>query len=138
MTANTIVYSSYSYRRSDPNRKWNAKMNASKARRNMQLLKYKLMLIIGIVLILLFTVSHAMISKAAANETTYFKYYTSIVVYPGHTLTQIAAKYMDSMHYDSTAEYVDEVKYMNHIDDADKIHAGDYLIVPYYSTEFKE
>lgn len=75
-------------------------------------------------------------SKAAADDqTVFYKYYTSIMVYPGDTLTSIASEYADS-HYESLQDYIGEVQRMNHLRD-DEIRAGEYLVVPYYSTEFR-
>lgn len=68
------------------------------------------------------------------DSVTYYKYYTSIIVYPGDTLTSIAEEYGD--HFESVQKYIDEVKFSNNLFD-DNITAGMSLIVPYYSTEFK-
>lgn len=64
-----------------------------------------------------------------------YKYFTSVMVQHGDTLSSIAADYMDE-HYDSIDSYITEVRMTNHILD-DEICAGEYLIVPYYSTEFR-
>lgn len=63
------------------------------------------------------------------------KYFTSVMVQPGDTLYSIAQKYADE-HYSSVDAYVAEVCLTNHMMDTD-IHIGDYLIIPYYSTEFR-
>ena len=74
-------------------------------------------------------------SKAKSNtDISEYKYYTTIEVTYGDTLTEIAQKYLDH-NYDSLEEYIEEVKEMNHLKD-DSIKAGQYLLVPYYSTEF--
>lgn len=64
-----------------------------------------------------------------------YKYFTSVMVQPGDTLSSIARDYMDD-HYDSVDAYITEVRLTNHILD-DDICAGEYLILPYYSTEFR-
>jgi len=78
-------------------------------------------------------------SKLITNATDlgdvqYYKYFTSVTVYPGDTLTSIAEEHLDN--YDSIETYINEVKETNHLRD-DKIIAGNVLIIPYYSTEFK-
>ena len=50
---------------------------------------------------------------------------------------EIAEKYADDIHYDSLSDYMDEVIFINHLEDGDQIKAGTYLTIPYYSTEFK-
>lgn len=69
-----------------------------------------------------------------AEENSY-KYYTSITIMPGDTLSDIADRYCDS-HYKSTQAYVEEVQIVNSMED-DTLIAGMNLIVPYYSAEFK-
>ena len=39
-------------------------------------------------------------------------------------------------HYSTTREYIDEVKRMNSLT-SDQIQSGSYLIIPYFSTEYK-
>ena len=90
-----------------------------------------LLLVIGIVVgILVFSNS-----AKAKEEKVYYKYYTSIEVMPGDTLTSIAKEHLEG--YNSVSEYIDEVKYMNSIRNANSIRAGQILHIPYYSTEIK-
>ncbi len=74
-------------------------------------------------------------SRAAETDSASFKYYTQVELSYGETLWDIADEYMDA-HYVSPAEYVEEVAFINHIDDPDQICAGTYLVVPYYSSDF--
>lgn len=64
-----------------------------------------------------------------------YKYYTSISIEQGDTLSSIAKAYI-STEYSSIDEYISEVKFINHID-GDNIIAGNHIIVPYYSEEIK-
>ena len=59
------------------------------------------------------------------------KYFTSIMVMPGDSLSSIAAAYAGG-HYDSAAAYIEEVCETNHILNEDAIEAGSYLVIPYY------
>lgn len=60
------------------------------------------------------------------------KYYTSVLVSYGDTLSAIAGEHMCSQ-YDSLDSLIGEIKFMNHLTD-DTIRAGGYLIVPYYKA----
>lgn len=70
----------------------------------------------------------------ASDEMVSFKYYTSIQIEQGDTLWSIASDYM-SPEYDSIQEYIAEVKELNQLG-PDDIHSGQYLTIPYYSSEF--
>lgn len=71
------------------------------------------------------------------NSRTSHKYYTSITVSKEDSLWSIAEKYMDKEHYESTNEYIQEVKNMNHLGN-DIITYGEHLIIPYYSDAYLE
>lgn len=75
-------------------------------------------------------------TKAQSNdEEIQYKYYKSIVVESGDTLWNLAEEYGVLEHYGSHQEYIDEVMRMNGLSD-DQITAGQYIIIPYYSSEF--
>ena len=78
------------------------------------------------------------LSKAETREsdTVYYKYYTNVEVQSGDTLWSLAEVYMDE-NYASRDEYIREVKQVNHLSKGDTIVSGEYLILPYYSTEYK-
>ena len=77
--------------------------------------------------------SKAETTDAKAAET--FKYYKSITVQPGDSLWSIASENM-SEEYSSVQSYIDEVCFINSLQDT-CIHAGKNLTIPYYSAEFK-
>lgn len=80
--------------------------------------------------------THTLVSSAQSADTVQsYKYYTSIAVSYGDTLTSIAEQYADE-HY-TTQEYISEVCQINHIADDAVIDAGSYLVIPYYSSEWK-
>ncbi len=97
------------------------------------------MIIAGIILCLLMIFGvpgTVFLSRASAEEPAVsYKYYTSILVYPGDTLNSIAGTYADS-HYKSLDAYIEEVRMTNHLPD-DDIRAGEYLVVPYYSSDYR-
>lgn len=92
---------------------------------------------IAAALVLIFTLSyHALLSQAnTALEETSYKYFTCVQIEPGETLWALADRYADREHYASQNQYIDEVTRMNHLA-GEEICAGNYLILPYYSTEF--
>lgn len=76
--------------------------------------------------------SNTVNAKENSNAT---KYYTSVYIEPGDTLTSIAKEYQTS-EYSDLLEYIEEIKYINNLH-SDKITAGCYLVVPYYAEEQK-
>lgn len=71
--------------------------------------------------------------SSASTEVQTYKYYTSIEIQSGDTLTKIAQEHME--YYPGTLkDYINEVKYMNAMSN-DTIYSGTYLYIPYYSTE---
>jgi len=72
-------------------------------------------------------------SKAHDNTPDINKYYKSIEVPYGASLYSIAVEY--NCNEKSTIQaYMNEVCSINHIED-DTIYAGQYIIIPYYSSD---
>lgn len=74
-------------------------------------------------------------TEAANNKTTQI-YYKSIQIEQGDSLWSIAEDYMNP-EFDSIHAYIREVKRLNHIS-SDQIHAGAYLVIPYYVSDVYE
>lgn len=74
-------------------------------------------------------------AQAASAEPSY-KYYTSIQVEKGDTLWNIAGNYITDDYADIDT-YIEEICSINHIADSN-IHAGQYLTIPYYSSDYLE
>ena len=108
-----------------------------KLRRQKELRRKLFLAILSVCIILTCVLSYsALISNASAEcDDISYKYFTSIEVESGDTLWSIAKEYKDEKFYDSTKDYVDEVVQMNHLSST-QITAGQFLIIPYYSTEF--
>ena len=77
--------------------------------------------------------SNAETMEDKANDT--FKYYRSVPVESGDSLWEIAQENMTE-EYETVQDYIEEVCFINSID-ADDIHAGHYLVLPYYEAEFR-
>lgn len=110
----------------------------NRIRRQREMRKNLLIAIMTICLIITcsFTLN-AFRSSAKSDPEVSYKYYKSIAVANNDTLWSIAERYMDEDHYGSINDYINEVRYMNSLSD-DSIHYGEYLIVPYYDSQFIE
>lgn len=87
------------------------------------------------VIIICFILFESIMAQAAPSEHIY-KYYTSIQIESGDTLWEIADEYI-SDEYSDIYEYIAEVCTINHISE-DEIHTGQYIVVPYYSSEVRK
>jgi len=67
---------------------------------------------------------------SSENSQIRNRYYQQVVIKSGDTLWNIAADHMTE-EYSSVNEYVDDIISVNKLS-SDNIHAGEYLIVPYY------
>lgn len=103
--------------------------------RRRQMIFRKFCIISAIILSTIILIGTAGIHSHAegSDEIHYYKYYTSVMVMPGDTLSSIASAYGE--HYDDTEAHIREIMLCNHLGE-DVIYAGTYLIVPYYSSEF--
>ena len=110
----------------------------NKIRRQRQLRRNIMMSIITVVLIVTFSIGgFATYSKAQDNESVIlYKYYTNIEVQYGESLWDIADTYFCEEKYKNYEHYIAEVMQINGLYN-EEISAGSYLIVPYYSSEFK-
>lgn len=109
----------------------------NRIRRQREIKKNFLIFVMTICLIVTGTFSLNGFRSNAKDDSTEasYKYYKSIAVANNDTLWSIAQEYMDSEHYESIYDYIDEVKSMNALTD-ETIHYGEYLIIPYYTNEF--
>ena len=71
----------------------------------------------------------------SSNEEITYKYYKSIIVESGDTLWNLAEEFGALEHYASHQEYIEEVMQMNGLSD-EQITTGQYIIIPYFSSEF--
>ena len=92
-------------------------------------------LIITVMLFAILTLDNFVNVSATNDKENLYKYYTSYEIQPGDTLTSIAQKYTVNSDV-SVSEYIDELKKDNRLA-TDKITSGKYLVVSYYSNEYK-
>lgn len=109
----------------------------NKIRRQREMKKNFLILVMTVCLIVTCSISLNGFRSNAKDDSTEvsYKYYKSIEVTGNDTLWSIAEEYMDGEHYESIADYIEEVKSMNSLTN-DTIHYGEYLIIPYYASDF--
>lgn len=108
-----------------------------KERRVKQLRRRFALFSVTVIMAALLAISYSTIfAHAKSEEDIRYKYFTSIQVEYGDTLSSIAETYLsDQDNYASVSEYIEEVVSINHLKD-ETLLAGQYLIVPYYSAEF--
>lgn len=111
-----------------------ARRKIKKHQRQMQVRRNIAMLSLFVTLTLMASVLFVSISSQAGNvnDDMSCKCFKSIQIEKGDTLWSIANENMDIEHYSNTSEYVREVKSINSLA-SDRIVAGNYIIVPYYS-----
>lgn len=88
------------------------------------------------IIIVLMLSFHTIITKANTDMDMSFKYYTNIMIEYGDTLWNIADNYIDDEFYQSKQAYVNEVMSINHLQD-ENVKSGQYIVVPYYASDFK-
>jgi uncharacterized membrane protein YvbJ len=95
--------------------------------------KRRMWMIGGLILVIVIMLSLFFFSKTvtAQGSRERVKLVTSVEIKKGDTLWSIASNYM-SYEYDDVKEYVEELKESNGLT-TDTIHAGNYIIVPYYA-----
>ena len=113
--------------------------NASLGKREAVVRRQKKVLAIVILVfvslgILLGTSMNALASSKA-DVASYNKYYKSVRIESGDTLWTIADDYISDLNIDKQ-EYIAEICELNNICE-NEIHAGDYVVVAYYSQDMK-
>lgn len=110
---------------------------AKRLHRKRQVRQYMLLLVLSVILVILLSfLFGGFFSQASDLEHKIsYKYYKSVEIMPGDTLWDIAREHADTENYMNTNDYIKEIKRMNSLK-SNTIHAGSYLIIPYYSDEF--
>lgn len=114
------------------------RIRRNKIRRERELRRNVTLFVLSSLLIIVLSITAgSIISKAQSGEAeTYYKYYTSIEIQSGDTLWSLAETHADD-RFMTRQEFINEVSKTNHLLSSD-IRQGDYLIIPYYSVEFKQ
>ena len=95
-------------------------------------------LTIALVIFLFAFIGTTVMSSVQSDEyEPSFKYYKTVTVHSNETLWNIANANFSADNYDNLNEYIGEICMINAISDPDTINAGEDIVVPYYSAEFK-
>lgn len=93
-----------------------------------------LILILSLILVTLVLLAFSRKTAAENSRKKVYEYYTSVFVEEGDTLTSIAEEYYDPAYGGSVKELIGRIRTVNRLG-SDRIYAGRYLLVPYYSEE---
>ena len=96
---------------------------------------FAIILLVLVSLGILLGTSMNALASSKADVASYNKYYKSVRVEAGDTLWTIADEYIADLNIDKQ-EYIAEICSINDICE-DEIHAGDYVVVAYYSQDMK-
>lgn len=97
-----------------------------------------IMILSTFVLVFSLLCSVGMVANAKENEQPLYKYYQSYMVEKDDTLLSIAYDMNAEVCSDKQIEEcVNEMKSINSLDHKGTICYGNYIIVPYYSTEYR-
>ena len=124
-------------------RKYNSRIsdraNASLNKREAVLCKQrKIIAIIVLVFVslgILLGTSINALASSKADVASYNKYYKSVRIEAGDTLWNIADEYIADLNIDKQ-KYIEEICRLNSICE-DDIYAGEYIVIAYYSQDFK-
>ena len=128
-TATSRTVNRRDYMTYDQERRYKAKLKKER-----QIAKRKMMLLIATILVIIIgcIVFGSVFSSAHDDKIDKeMKYYKSIEIQNGDTLWDIAGEYVSNIYYESTQDYIDEIKEVNGLT-SNMIHQGQHLIVVYY------
>lgn len=121
------------------NNKISARANESLRKREAVVRRQRGMIAIAIIIVvalgILLGTSVNALASSEKDIASYNKYYVSIRIESGDTLWTIADEYVEGFNI-TKKEYIKEVCTLNDISESE-IHAGDYIVVPYYSKDMK-
>lgn len=107
-------------------------------KRNLRIGKKNLLALVSLVLIVNTFLTLSIVANAKDNEVPMYKYYKSYMVEKDDTLFSIAYDFNDEQcSRKQIKECVDEMMKINSLDHKGTICYGNYIIVPYYSTEYR-
>lgn len=116
------------------------RIRANKLRRQ-RIFKRQVIMLASITAIIIFAIlffgSTFKSDAQSDNFKPSFKYYTTVTIHNGDTLWSIASQNYSSEQYDNMNSYIDEICHINQISSDDSIKAGECIILPYFSNEYK-
>lgn len=107
-------------------------------RQKMLLRKFVLAFVLfAIILIGGLSINSVKTNAKTDGDDLVFKYFTSVEVTKGQTVSEIAHLYYNDDFQSSFSDYLKEIKATNHLTNDYQIKAGQVLIIPYFSAEYK-
>lgn len=122
----------------DHNFEYRQSLRQERLYRRQQAARAKRIRIVSLVSVLMFLFisvisANAIIAKANQNsEKSYQKQYIMIDVEKGDTVWSIANEYM-SPGYEDIMELVNEIGFINSLDDSYSVKSGNVLLIPYFA-----
>ncbi len=112
--------------------------NKLRRRRIVRRQKFMLATVTAIILFLIIFITSTLMLDAQSDEyMPEFKYYKEITVHTGDSLWGIARENISYNNYKDLGSYIAEICSINNLHDGSALKAGESLIIPYYSTEYK-
>ena len=107
-------------------------------KRSLRIGKKNLLILVSLFLVINTFLTLGIVANAKDNEVPMYKYYKSYMVEKDDTLFSIAYDFNDEQcSRKQIKECVDEMMKINSLDHKGTICYGNYIIVPYYSTEYR-
>lgn len=107
-------------------------------KRSLRIGKKNLLILVSLFLVINTFLALGIVANAKDNEVPMYKYYKSYMVEKDDTLFSIAYDFNDEQcSRKQIKECVDEMMKINSLDHKGTICYGNYIIVPYYSTEYR-
>lgn len=99
--------------------------------------RISLAVIVSVILFLIFFAASTMVIDAQSETfEPEYKYYKVVTVHSDDSIWKIASENVSYEHYETLDDYISEICMINNIL-GEKIYAGDDIVVPYFSKEFK-
>ena len=86
---------------------------------------------------LCFSFTTIMSGAEGQDHVTNYKYYKTVVIHSGDSVWSIANQNFSPDMYKDINSYIGEINNINSLTASSTLKAGESLIVPYYSTDFK-
>ncbi len=118
--------------------RYSAKRNRKRSKHSFYLTRKNFVVVASLMLIINIFFALGMVANAKDNDIPMYKYYKSYMVEKNDTLWSIAYDLnADECSDKQVKECVDEMISINSLDHKGTICYGNYIIVPYYSTEYR-
>lgn len=120
------------------NRRYTTNRNLKSRKRRTRIDKRSFVILATLVLVMNIFLTWGMVVNAKDNSEPMYKYYQSYMVEKDDTLLSIAYDMNTDLCTNAQIqECVDEMISINSLDHKGTICYGNYIIVPYYSTEYR-